>query len=163
MQTLLHGLRYGARMSRTKFSLMLLAFLSISAQKYFSGYSQNQSSSDSTTTAQSAKVDTLMATWFKTDSPGAALIVIRDGQIAHRKGYGFANRETREPFQCDTPSLIGSVAKQFTAMAIMMLAEEGKLGFDDPLPKYFPDFPTYRGENHSPPSFVSHFRFTTFR
>ena len=127
----------------TKLSLILLAFSSISAQTYFSGYGQNQSSSDSTTTAQSAKVDALMATWFKADSPGAALIVIRDGQIAHRKGYALANRETREPFQCDTPSLIGSVAKQFTAMAIMMLAEEGKLGFDDPLPKYFPDFPPY--------------------
>ena len=84
-----------------------------------------------------------MATWFKADSPGAALVVIKNGLIAHHKGYGLANRETKEPFQCDTPSLIGSVAKQFTAMAIMMLAEEGRLNFDDPLPKYLPDFPVY--------------------
>ena len=79
----------------------------------------------------------------KGDSPGAALLVIRDGRILHSKGYGFARRETKEPFRPDTPSLIGSVSKQFTAMAIMMLAERGRLSCDDPLSKFFPDFPPY--------------------
>lgn len=93
--------------------------------------------------AQAAQVDALIGSQFKGDSPGAAVIVIRDGQVLHSKGYGFANRETKEPFRPDTPSLIGSVAKQFTAMAIMMLAEQGKLSYDDSLAKFFPEFPPY--------------------
>ena len=94
-------------------------------------------------TRKSAQVDELLAPMTKGDSPGAAVMVIRDGRVLHSKGYGFANRETKESFRPDTPSLIGSVSKQFTAMAIMMLAEQGKLGYDDPLSKFFPDFPPY--------------------
>jgi len=94
-------------------------------------------------TGKSAQVDALLAPWAKDDSPGAAVMVIRDGQVLHSKGYGLANRETREAFRPDTPSLIGSVTKQFTAMAAMMLAERGKLAYDDPLAKFFPEFPPY--------------------
>lgn len=70
-------------------------------------------------------------------------MVIKNGRILHSKGYGFANRETKERFRPDTPSLIGSMAKQFTAMAVMMLAERGKLSYDDALTKFFPEFPAY--------------------
>lgn len=92
---------------------------------------------------KSAQVDALLAPWAKDDSPGAAVMVIRDGQILHSKGYGLANRETKEPFRPDMPSLIGSVSKQFTAMATMILAEQGKLSYDDPLAKFFSEFPPY--------------------
>jgi CubicO group peptidase (beta-lactamase class C family) len=92
---------------------------------------------------KSAQVDALLAPWAKDDSPGAAVMVIREGQILLSKGYGLANRETKEPFRPDTPSLIGSVSKQFTAMATMMLAEQGKLSYDDSLAKFFPEFPPY--------------------
>src|SRR5215510_8049619 len=143
MQTFWQDLCYGARRQLKQLAIIPLAYLLISVKPYSWGCGQGPASSDATTAALSVKVDALMATWFKADSPGAALVVIKNGQIAHRKGYGLANRETKEPFQCDTPSLIGSVAKQFTAMAIMMLAEEGRLNFDDPLPKYLPDFPVY--------------------
>jgi CubicO group peptidase (beta-lactamase class C family) len=143
MQTFWQDLCYGARRLLKQLAIIPLASLLISVQPYSWGCGQGPASSDATTAALSVKVDALMATWFKADSPGAALVVIKNGQIVHRKGYGLANRETKEPFQCDTPSLIGSVAKQFTAMAIMMLAEEGRLSFDDPLPKYLPDFPVY--------------------
>jgi CubicO group peptidase (beta-lactamase class C family) len=60
-------------------------------------------------------------------------MVIHNGQVLHTKGYGLANRTRREPFRPDTASLIGSMAKQFTAMAIMLLAESGQLTYDDPL------------------------------
>jgi CubicO group peptidase (beta-lactamase class C family) len=93
--------------------------------------------------AKSAEVDRLLTQWAKADGPGAAVIVIRDGQVLKSKGYGLANRETREPFQTDTPSLIGSVSKQFTAMAVMILTEQGKLNYDDTLAKFFPEFPPY--------------------
>lgn len=86
---------------------------------------------------RSAEIDALLAPWSKSDSPGAAVIVIKDGKVLHSKGYGIANRETKEPFRPDTPTLIGSVAKQFTSMAVMILADQGKLNYDDPLEKFF--------------------------
>src|SRR5262245_62245905 len=68
------------------------------------------------------KVDRLFAPWSNGDTPGAAVIVIKDGQILLKKGYGLANLENKNPIEPDTAFLLGSVTKQFTAMAIMMLA-----------------------------------------
>jgi CubicO group peptidase (beta-lactamase class C family) len=87
----------------------------------------------------SARVDALLAPWATRDSPGAAVMVIREGHVLHSKGYGLANRAQRQPFTTSTPSLIGSMAKQFTAMAIMLLAEGGALKYDDTLSRFLPD------------------------
>ena len=89
------------------------------------------------------KVDALMAPWSKGDTPGAAIIVIKDGQILLKKGYGLANLETKQPIDPDTAFLLASVTKQFTAMAIMILAERGKLRYEDTLSSFFPEFPPY--------------------
>jgi len=89
------------------------------------------------------KVDRLMAPWSQGGTPGAALLVIREGQIVLKKGYGLANLESQKPITPDTAFLLGSVTKQFTAMAVMMLAERGKLKYDDPLSQFFPGFPPY--------------------
>src|SRR4030095_2792444 len=61
----------------------------------------------------------------------------------HQKGYGLADIETRIPITTKTTFDLASVSKQFTAMAIMMLAERGKLSYDDTLTKFFPEFPSY--------------------
>ena len=74
--------------------------------------------------------------------PGLALLVSRDGQPIRAKGYGFANVELQVPVKPETVFQSGSVGKQFTATAVMMLVEEGKVGLDDPLTKFFPDAPT---------------------
>ncbi|HYO59968.1 serine hydrolase domain-containing protein [Archangium sp.] len=89
------------------------------------------------------KVDRLMAPWSQGDTPGAAIIVIQDGRIVLKKGHGLANLESKKPITPDTAFLLGSVTKQFTAMAVMMLAERGKLKYDDSLSKFFPEFPPY--------------------
>jgi len=89
------------------------------------------------------KVDRLFAPWSKGDSPGAAVIVIKDSQILLKKGYGLANLENKKPIEPDTAFLLASITKQFTAMAIMMLAERGNLRYENPLSKYFPEFPPY--------------------
>ncbi len=89
------------------------------------------------------KVDKLFAYWSKDDTPGAAVVVIKDGQIELNRCYGMANLEDNKPIEPDTAFLLASVTKQFTAMAIMMLADRGKLGYDDPLSKFFPQFPPY--------------------
>src|SRR5271155_2149429 len=73
--------------------------------------------------------------------PGLALLVSRDGQVIRAQGYGLANVELRVPVTPETIFQSGSVGKQFTATAVMMLVEQGKIGLDDPLTKYFPDAP----------------------
>jgi CubicO group peptidase (beta-lactamase class C family) len=89
------------------------------------------------------RVDALMAPWSKGDTPGAAILVIKDGQVLLKKGYGLANLESKQPIGPDTAFLLGSITKQFTAMAIMILAERGKLRYEDPLSRFFPEFPPY--------------------
>ena len=73
--------------------------------------------------------------------PGLALLVSRDGQIVRSQGYGLANVELQVPVKPETIFQSGSVGKQFTATAVMMLVEEGKIGLDDTLTKFFPDAP----------------------
>jgi len=78
--------------------------------------------------------------------PGASLAVVRDGHITKAQGYGFANLELRSPATKETVYEIGSTSKQFTATAIMMLVEEGKVRLDDTITKYFPEAPqAWRG------------------
>src|SRR5580704_17677583 len=73
--------------------------------------------------------------------PGLALGVYRDGKIVKAEGYGIANLEWDVPVKADTIFQSGSVGKQFAATAVMMLVEEGKVGLDDPVHKYFQDAP----------------------
>lgn len=95
---------------------------------------------------QVREVDALFAAWNHADTPGAAVIVIDKGKVVLKKGYGLADLETRKPITPDTAFLLGSITKQFTAMAIMILQERGKLSYDDPLSKFFPEFPSYAQE-----------------
>ncbi len=73
--------------------------------------------------------------------PGLALAICRDGKLVKARGYGLANVELDVPARPETVFQSGSVGKQFTAMAVMMLVEEGKLGLDDTLSKLFPRAP----------------------
>ena len=73
--------------------------------------------------------------------PGASLAIVREGRTIKAQGYGFANLELRTPATKDTVYEIGSNTKQFTAAAIMMLVEEGKVRLEDPITKYFPEAP----------------------
>lgn len=89
------------------------------------------------------EVDKLFAPWDKTTSPGAALAIIKDGEIIYKRGYGMAKLEDDLIM---TPSKIfdiGSVSKQFTAACVAMLALEGKLSLDDHVRKYIPELPSY--------------------
>lgn len=73
--------------------------------------------------------------------PGLSLLVIKDGKIVRAEGFGLSNVELQVPVKPETVFQSGSVGKQFTATAVMMLVEEGKIGLDDPLTKYFADAP----------------------
>ena len=76
----------------------------------------------------------------KADSSGVAVLVARDGKIVFQDGFGLADIGNKTPITPDTKFRIGSVTKQFTAAAILRLAEQGKLSLDDKLSKHFPDF-----------------------
>ena len=73
--------------------------------------------------------------------PGLSLAVVRNGQIIKRRGYGFADLQLNVPATEKTVYELGSVTKQFTATAVMMLVEEGKVCLDDPIMKYFAGVP----------------------
>ena len=88
-------------------------------------------------------VDALFAEWDKPDSPGCALAVIQDGEIVYKNGYGMADLEHGVPITPQTVFYSGSVSKQFVAMSIALLAEQGKLSFDDDIRTYLPEIPEY--------------------
>src|SRR5260370_37040803 len=69
--------------------------------------------------------------------PGLSLLVVRNGKIVRAEGFGLANVELQVPAKPETVFQSGSVGKQVTATAVMMLVEEGKIGLDDHLTKYF--------------------------
>ncbi len=73
--------------------------------------------------------------------PGLSLAVIRNGRVAILKSYGLANVEHRIPVKPETVFQSGSIGKQFTASAVMILVEEGRISLDDQLTRYFPDAP----------------------
>jgi CubicO group peptidase (beta-lactamase class C family) len=70
--------------------------------------------------------------------PGMAVAVVKNGKVMVAKGYGFANLEHEVPVTAHSIFQAGSVGKQFTAAAIMLLAEQGKLRLDDPIASYLP-------------------------
>jgi CubicO group peptidase (beta-lactamase class C family) len=90
--------------------------------------------------AQSERVDALFAPWSQRGMPGAAVIVIQDGEVVHQKGYGLARLKKKVPIRPQTAFLLASVTKPFTALAVMILAERGKLDYRDPLAKFFGQF-----------------------
>jgi CubicO group peptidase (beta-lactamase class C family) len=89
------------------------------------------------------QVDKLFAQWDKKDSPGCALAIIKDGKILYKRGYGMADLERDVPVTSESVFDIASTSKQFVAMSIALLAEEGKLSLDDDIRKHLPEMPDY--------------------
>ncbi len=90
----------------------------------------------------SAKLDRFVKAEMRQQKiPGISLAVVRKGRVLMLKSYGFANLEHRIPVKPETVFQSGSIGKQFTAAAIMILVEEGRISLDDKLSKYFPDAP----------------------
>jgi len=89
-----------------------------------------------------ARVDSLVkAEMALQELVGLSLAVIHRGRIVLERGWGFANLEHRVPATPATVYQSGSVGKQFTAGAIMLLVQEGRAGLDDPVTRFFPDAP----------------------
>ena len=92
--------------------------------------------------ALSADVDPVVEAYMKERHiPGLSLVVVKEGKVILAKGYGFANVEHKVPAKPETVYQSGSMGKQFTATAVMMLVEERKLGLDDRISKYLKGTP----------------------
>lgn len=89
------------------------------------------------------RIDSYLRSAYSAQEPGAAAIVVDDGQVVLREGYGLANVELGVPIEPEMVFRIGSVTKQFTAVAALLLVQEGKLALDDEITKFLPDFPTH--------------------
>jgi CubicO group peptidase (beta-lactamase class C family) len=94
------------------------------------------------TKAMSAEFDKLLLAQFKPGETGCAALVAINGQIVYKKAFGMANLELNIPMQPDMVFRIGSITKQFTAIAILQLMEQGKLSLQDEITKFIPDYPT---------------------
>jgi CubicO group peptidase (beta-lactamase class C family) len=82
---------------------------------------------------------------FPAEGPGAAVLVLRHGRVLLEKGFGLADVDKGKPITPDTNFDLASVSKQFTAFAVMLLADRGKLAFDDDVRKYVPELPAPPG------------------
>jgi CubicO group peptidase (beta-lactamase class C family) len=87
------------------------------------------------------RVDRIMADYSGTETPGAVVAVVRNGQIVFERAYGMANLTHGIPFTVDTRTNIGSTSKQFTAFAIALLADRGQLSLDDDVRTHIPELP----------------------
>ncbi len=92
--------------------------------------------------AVAARIDSAAADWIaKKLVPSVSIAISIGGKTAYAKAFGLADMELGTPARPETVYEIGSVTKQFTAAAVLQLAEDGKLGLDDPLSRFFPDWP----------------------
>jgi CubicO group peptidase (beta-lactamase class C family) len=91
-----------------------------------------------------AQIDKVFAQWDKPASPGCALAVIKDGQIVYKRGYGLADLDHDIPITSTSVFHVASISKQFTAMAIHLLAREGKLSLDDEVRRHIPELPDFK-------------------
>lgn len=108
-------------------------------------YILNLEGADPVAKTKEGKIDQLvrLAMANAGNGPGAALAVVKDGKVIYSKGYGYANLEYGVENTPSTIFHIASVSKQFTAFAIAMLADQGKISLQDDIRKYLPEMPDF--------------------
>lgn len=86
------------------------------------------------------RIDSLMSSLYSNNHPGAAIAVLKNGEVVFKKGYGITDFVSKAPVTSSTNFNICSLTKQFTAYGILKLANEKRLSLDDKIIKYLPDF-----------------------
>ena len=92
------------------------------------------------------QLETVAAAYAKAGQFNGTVLVADHGKIVFSKGYGLANREWNQPNAADTKFRLGSLTKQFTAMLVMQLVEQGKLKLEGHITDYLPDYPKATGD-----------------
>ena len=121
--------------SKILFSFILVIILLVPADAV--------SAFQKTPDALADRVDQLFAELSRNNSPGTAVLVVRDGKVLLRRGYGMANLEHQSPITPETVFDIASVSKQFAGMAVSVLIEQGKISLQDDIRKYIPELPDF--------------------
>jgi D-alanyl-D-alanine carboxypeptidase len=106
----------------------------------------SRQSDSSDQTFEGRAIDALFRSAYPKDEPGASVIVTRVDEILLSRGYGLADAEHSVPNRSNTIFKIGSITKQFTATAILILENEGRLSLSDDIRAYLPDYPTHGKE-----------------
>ena len=86
--------------------------------------------------------DAIVSKYYQPDTPGATILVAKDGKTIYRKAVGKSNLELDVDMLPENVFMLASITKQFTAVSILMLEEQSKLSLDDPITKFIPDYPT---------------------
>lgn len=89
------------------------------------------------------KIDSLLGTTYNSHEPGAVFLAAKKGTVFYSKALGVSNLELKTPISVNNVFEIGSMTKQFTAVAVLILEEKGKLSVHDELTKYIPSYPTH--------------------
>lgn len=102
------------------------------------------------------QIEQLLSKYNEYEQFNGSALVAENGKVIFKKGFGFANMEWNIPNQPDTKFRLGSVTKQFTALLIVKLAEEGKLKLDVPITTYLPDYPKENGDKITIHNLLTH-------
>ena len=124
------------------FILLILSFESLSAQ--------NKQEKESI-----KKLDRFIAEKFGSVSPGCAVLVAKGNEVIYEKAFGISNIELNVPMKPEMIFRIGSITKQFTAIAVLQLVERGKINLQDSLQKFVPSFP-YKGHTITIENLLTH-------
>jgi CubicO group peptidase (beta-lactamase class C family) len=89
-----------------------------------------------------AEFDKIISSEFKPEEPGGVVLIAQKGRIIYKKAFGMANAELNVAMKPEMVFNIASITKQFTAVAVLQLTEQGKLSLQDEITKYLPDYPT---------------------
>jgi len=121
----------------SKYHLFITAILIF---LFFTKSTLSQSKSTSVNTAEVSKIDKLMQYSYENGMFNGVILVTNSGEPIYKKAFGYADKINNRKLNDSSIFYLASVSKQFTAMAIMILKEQGKLSFEDKLTMYFPEF-----------------------
>jgi CubicO group peptidase (beta-lactamase class C family) len=102
-----------------------------------------------------ARLDSLFSTAYSAEVPGAAVLVAQKGEIRYEKAFGSACLELRTAMSPSMLFDLGSITKQFTAVAILQLVEQGKIALNDSIQRFIPDFP-FKGHTITVENLLTH-------
>jgi CubicO group peptidase (beta-lactamase class C family) len=118
-------------MSRPVILLIILSF--------FAATLQSQDLSDN---QLEKSIDSLLAPQYQHDEPGCVILIAKKGKIIYEKAFGSADLELKVPMRPDMVFRLGSITKQYTAIAILQLVDQGKISLQDSIQKFIKDFPS---------------------
>lgn len=122
-------------------TLIICALLILASAKSPDSGTWDFGTEERQTRSDSVNVGRMLERWNSDSIPGFAIAVVKDGETIFEGAYGMADLENDIPLTARSVFPIGSLTKQFTAMSVLLLEEEGKISLDDPLTRYYTDMP----------------------